>query len=603
MKTRAIVAFALALACAHEKAPPAAPAASGAAPATTVQQASSAAAQGTPGAAPGSAQSGVNGASAQPGVNGSAAQPSANGTPAEAATPPETAAQKPPGAAAAGTAAGGTAPAAGGTSTAVQSAGGATTAQQPEGHPATPMMAEEAFRDQAPKPMASQPRFQAPKPVVRKLKNGARVLVVENHSVPLVAIDIRFLHGIDGDPHDKAGLAGFVADTVDEGTESRPADKLAAEIEDLAAHISAGAGLESTSAHLNCLTETLPQALEIFADIVQHPAFRKEDVERVRVLRLTSLAQKKASVGALASDEAARLLYGEAHPWGQPSGGTPQSVASITPEDLTAFHRAYWVPNEAVISVSGDVTPDHIVGLLEQKFAGWKARPIPKLRLPKLPPLGPRDIDALEKANATQSQVWVLGRLFPARNLADAIPLRVANMTLGGLFTSRLNMNLREKHGYSYGVSSSISLMRTQGTFMASGGIVAKNTVDAVGEYEKELTTFASGEVSEAELAAAKEALIRGLPSALETNDAVSGAMSNLVSLGLPLDYYQTLPAKVGKVSRADVKRVVRKWVKPAQWPVLIVGPVAQSKVALQNLGFGPVRMAPAGGTAPGAAK
>ncbi|HEY2030403.1 MAG TPA: insulinase family protein [Myxococcales bacterium] len=597
MKTR-IVLVALAIACAHEKAPPAAPSAAGAAPASTVQQASSAAAQGTPqGTA--SAQSAGASQPATAGTTGAGQAPSA-----EASTPAGTAGPSAsPGAANTASPASGptaTAPS-GGTSTAVQSAGGVAKAE-PQGQPAAPMMPEEAFRDQEPKAFSSQPRFQAPKPVVRKLKNGARVLVVENHSVPLVAVDIRFLHGIDADPHDKAGLAGFVADTVDEGTDSRPAEKLAAEIEDLAAHISAGAGLESTSAHLNCLTETLPQALEIFADIVQHPAFRKDDVERVRVLRLTSLAQKKASVGALASDEAARLLYGDAHPWGQPSGGTPQSVASITPQDLTAFHRGYWVPNEAVISVSGDVTPDHIVQLLEQKFAGWKARPIPKLHLPKFPQLGPRDIDALEKGNATQSQVWVLGRLFPARNLTDAIPLRVANMTLGGLFTSRLNMNLREKHGYSYGVSSSVSLLRTGGTFMASGGIVAKNTVDAVSEYEKELVTFANGEVSEAELEAAKEALIRGLPSALETNDAVASAMANIVSLGLPLDYYQTVAAKVGKVSRADVKRVVRKWVKPKEWPILIVGPVQDSKDALQKLGFGPVRMAPAGG-AVGAAK
>src|SRR5947207_5583706 len=131
---------------------------------------------------------------------------------------------------------------------------------------------------------------------------------------------------------------------VDEGTKTRPAQKLAEEIEDLAAHLGAGASLETASVHLNCLVETLPKALELMADVVQTPAFRLQDVERVRVLKLTALEQKKANPAALAADEAARILYGKDHPWGKPAGGTPQSVGSISPADLAAFHAKYWVP-------------------------------------------------------------------------------------------------------------------------------------------------------------------------------------------------------------------------------------------------------------------
>jgi zinc protease len=464
--------------------------------------------------------------------------------------------------------------------------------------PAPPLMPDAEFRQKKPDPLPVQPRFEAPVPVVRKLKNGARVLIVENHQVPLVAIDVRFLHGVDADPLTRPGLAEFVADVVDEGTKTRPAAKLAEEIEDLAAHLSTGASLENSSVHLNCLTETLPKALDLLADVVQNPAFRKEDVDRVRVLRLTGLEQKKASIGALATDEANHILWGDKHPWGQPSGGTAESITAITPEELAQFHASWWLPNIAVISVSGDVKPAEIVKLLEEKFAGWKMKPLPKLALPPPPPLKRRHISALEKANATQSQVWVVGRLFPAKD-PDAVPLRVGNLTLGGLFTSRLNMNLREKHGYSYGVGSALVLMRSTGTFRAAGGIVAKNTVDAVREYENELTTFSTGEVTDDELARAKEAFIRSLPGQLETNDAMSGAMGNLISLGLPLDYYKTLPGKVVKVSKKDVARVVTKWVKPAAWPIVIVGPVGQSKEALEKLGYGPVTIAPAPGAAP----
>jgi len=470
----------------------------------------------------------------------------------------------------------------------------AETAQgSPNAASEAPLMPDAAFRVQAPPPLAQQPHFDPPVPIERKLKNGARVLIVENHAVPLVAIGVRFLHGVDADPKDKPGLAEFVADMVDEGTKKRPAQKLAEEIEDLAAHLGAGASLETASVNLNCLTETLSKALELLADVVENPAFRQEDVERVRILKLTALEQKKASPGALAADQASRILYGDRHPWGQPAGGTPESVGSITAADLAAFHAKWWVPNDAVISVAGDVKPAEIVRLLEEKFASWKPHRVPALSLPPFPKLNRRAIVALEKPGTTQAQVWVIGRLFKATD-PDAIPMRVANLTLGGLFTSRLNMNLREKHGYSYGVNSSVSLMRRSGSFAARGGIVAKNTVEAVAEYESELRTFSNGQVSDAELAAAKEALIRGLPAALETNDSVSAAMGNLVSLGLPLDYYRTYADRVGKVSRVEVKRVVTKWVTPARWPVVIVGPVAQSKEALEKLNLGPVSIAPA---------
>ncbi len=468
-----------------------------------------------------------------------------------------------------------------------------TAQASPNAATAPPLMPDAPFRAGQPAPLARQPNFQPPIPAQRKLKNGARVLIVENHTLPLVAVDIRFLHGVDADPRDKPGLAEFVADAVDEGTRTRSAEKLAEEIEDLAAHLGAGASLESTTVHLNCLAETLPKALELLADVVQNPAFRQEDVERVRTLKLTALEQKKASPGALAADQSAKILYGPAHPWGQPSGGTPESVGSITPADLAAFHARWWVPNGAVISVAGDVQAAEIVRLLNEKFAPWRPRRLPKVALPPFPNLRRREIVALDKPGTTQAQVWVVGRLFKATD-PDAIPLRVANMTLGGLFTSRLNLNLREKHGYSYGVFSSLSLLRNSGTFSARGGIVAKNTVEAVTEYERELQGFSGGQVSDAELAAAKEALVRGLPAALETNDAVSGAMGNLVSLGLPLDYYRTFPARVNKVSQDDVKRVVTRWITPERWPVVIVGPVAQNKEALEKLNLGPVTVAPA---------
>ena len=456
-----------------------------------------------------------------------------------------------------------------------------------------PLMPDAEFRGQKPAAFDRQLSFEAPVPSDQKLKNGARTLVAENHAIPIVAIDVVFLHGIDADPLAKAGLAEFVADMVDEGTKTRTAPQFAEELENLAAQLHVSAGRETTSVHLNCLAETLPKALELLADLVQNPAFRPEDVARVRKLKLTQLQAKRASVGALAGDEANRILYGEKHPWGQPAGGTPETVGRIGEEDLRKFHAAWWVPNNAVVSVAGDVKTADVVKLLDEKLAGWKSRPLPGLMLPKLPKLQERRIIALDKQGTTQSQVWVLGQLFPARE-ADAIPLRVANTPLGGMFSSRLNLNLREKHGYSYGVGSRVALERSTGAFRAAGGIVAKNTVEALTEYEKEIEKYAAEGPSDEELASAKEAVIRGVPSLLETNDAVSTAMATLVSLELPLTYYKALPAQVRKVTKADAARVAKKWLHPAQWPILIVGPVNDKQEALEKLGYGSVEVRPA---------
>jgi zinc protease len=220
---------------------------------------------------------------------------------------------------------------------------------------------------------------------------------------------------------------------------------------------------------------------------------------------------------------------------------------------------------------------------------------LPTLDLPPFPPLTERYIAAIDKPGTTQSQVWVVGRLFDARH-PDRLPMFVANEVLGGLFTSRLNMNLREQHGYSYGVFSGISLNRTYGTFTAAGGILAQHTAAAVKEYEVELERFVREGPTDQELLKAKETIIRGLPGALETNDAVASALATIAFNGLPLDYYRTVEGRIAKVTSEDAARVAGKWIQPERWPVIVVGPVAGAIDALQALALGEVRL----DTAPG---
>lgn len=456
--------------------------------------------------------------------------------------------------------------------------------------PSAQRTADEAYRAAQPHPLDVPPHFEAPIPVQQRLSNGIPVLIRENHALPLVVVEVLVKTGVQDDPSQAAGLSEFVAGMLPEGTRTRSAMEIATKLEDLAASLSAVSGLESSRIHLNCLTETLGDALDVLADVTQNPAFRDEDTERMRGLKLTGLEQKKGYPPAVAADQMARSLYGDTHPWGQPAGGTPKSVKAIRRADLARFHKTYYVANNAQIVVSGDVTPETVLPLLEARFKGWSNGRVPQAKLPPFPSMKSGRLTLVNRAAATQSQVWLGTRIFPATS-PDAVPMFVANNVLGGLFTSRLNLNLREEKGYSYGVHSQVSLNRATGAFIAAGGIFADKTALATGEFVKELRGF--GEVSEAELASAKSAIIGSLPSVLETNDAVAGALNSLTTKGLPLDYYATLAGKVTSVTRADVRRIATSYVAPTAWQVVVVGPLKTSEAELRKLELGKTEVVP----------
>jgi zinc protease len=446
---------------------------------------------------------------------------------------------------------------------------------------------DESFRAEKPSPLDMRANFEAPVPQPLKLKNGARVLVVKNSSLPLVSILVSVRTGVNAEPVAKAGLSGFTAEMLDEGTSTRSSLEIAAALEDLAAEYSAQSGPQSSQFHMNCLSETLPQCLELLSDLVMRPAFRPSDFERVRGLKLSALARKLGSAPALASDEISRLLFGEKHPWGQPDGGTPKTIRAIQRADLRKFHDTWYRPNNATLIVVGDVDPASLLPRLEKQFGAWKSKPLPALKLPRLPETK-NMISLIDKPGASQSQVWVTGRLFPATH-PDAIAFRLGNYVLGGLFTSRLNMNLRETHGYSYGIRSYLNLRKDTGQFVAAGSIISKNTADALAEYKKEFVGFAESGATEDELSRAKEALVRSLPSILETNDSVALAMAHLEDVGHPLNYYQALPEKLAAITLEDVQRVSRKYIKPNEWPAVVVGPKAEVKQPLEQVNWGPL--------------
>jgi len=437
---------------------------------------------------------------------------------------------------------------------------------------AVPSAPVDAWRSTQPAPLAAVPPFRAPVPVQRGLPNRLPVLLRENHAVPVVVVELAIRTGVDGDPPDLPGLADFMAAALDEGTRTRSNQQLAEQLEDLAASLSVSPGLDGIRIHLNCLTETLAPALDLLADVALNPAFRPADVERVRGITLTGLKQRRGSPGALASDEVARLLYGARHPWGQPAGGTLESVRAIRRQDLVRFHDTYFRPNNALLSVSGDFEPSTILTLLAERFGAWRPRALPPSRLPPFPKEGPRTVITVDMPDSTQSQLALATRTIPATH-PDALALSAANVALGGMFTSRLNHQLREVRGWTYGMGSGVGFNKRTGVFQVRGSVVAAHTVDSLKDIEAELTRFSGGDITPAELSEAKEGILQSLPSALETNDAVASTFVTLSNLGRPLDWYATLPTRLGALSQEDVVRVSRAYLSPAKLPVVVVGP------------------------------
>jgi zinc protease len=463
-------------------------------------------------------------------------------------------------------------------------------APAPAAPPPVPTTPDAAFRAEQPGPLVRAPSFTPPVPTERKLKDGARLLVVENHAVPLVTVEVVIRAGTDDEPLDRDGLADFLADMLMEGTTTRSAIELEIDRERIAAQLSTGASYESITVHLNALKDTLPEALKLMADVVLNPAFHDGDIERRRGLTLTGLEEKKGSSVALARDDFAKLVWGAKNARGQPSGGTPASVKALKAADLKKFHKAWFVPNNALVSVSGDTTPDEIARLFENAFAAWKPGHVPARHKRVYPAASAREIVLTDIPTASQSQVWV-GWRGPKATEPETLALQVGNNVLGGLFTSRLNRNLREDKAFSYGVKSRLSFLDDAGTMVAAGGIIAQHTAEALTEYEKELNQIRNGEISPEELDRSKQAIIRGLPSLLETNDAVASAVAGLVATRLPLDYFATLPARVEKVSKAEVVKAIDDYVTPDKWQVVVVGPAASVKEPLEKLGLGKVQV------------
>jgi len=444
-------------------------------------------------------------------------------------------------------------------------------------------------RSVAPRP-GPNPSF-TPAPVARrKLSNGLEVLIAERHNLPIVAMNLVVKGGGTLVPTGKEGLASLTGDLLTEGTATRTSLQLAGELAELGASINGSGGDESCSLSLVALTRHLPKAMEIYTDVLLHPSFPEKELERLRVQRISALLRRADSPPAIAGQVFPRLLYGEAHPYGRTD--TPRSVKSLTREDVASLYRTLFVPNNSALIVVGDTTPDAILPVLESALKDWKPGSPVARTVPQPPPSNPVTIYLVDKPGAVQS-ILAVGQVGVARNTPDYFPLTILNAILGGQFSSRINLNLREAKGYTYGARSSFRFQVGPGPFEASAPVKTEDTRPALIELVKELTDITGPRpATDAELAFAKDRVIKGFPARFETigggrgGPGLAGTLAELVLYDLPADYFTTYRDKVESVTQADVHRVARKYLDPGRMTILIVGDRAKVEPTLKDLPF-----------------
>lgn len=430
------------------------------------------------------------------------------------------------------------------------------------------------------------PRLDLPDIQKTTLKNGLKVWLVEQRELPVVALNLVIQSGSAMDPANKPGVASMTADVLDEGTATRDALEIADALEFVGADLAVRSSFDGTFVSLSCLTKHLPVALEIYADVLVNPTFPQKEFDRLKEQRLTSLLQQKDRPPTIASLAFNKILYGNAHPYGNDPSGDDVSVRSQTREDLVEFYTTHYRPNNATLIVVGDISLKEITRTLEKAFASWKAAPVPAITFPSPVPPDARRVYLIDKPAAAQSEVRI-GFPAAARNTPDFFPLVVLNRILGGQFASRLNMNLRERHGYSYGVRSAFAFNKQPGPFVASGGVVTAKTDSSLIEFMYEIDLMFSSGATPEELDFVKKGLAGSFALTFETASQIASAMQNLVLYSLPDDYYETYLQKIDGVTLEEVQQVAKKYLNSSTMAVVVVGDLSVIKEGVEKLKLG----------------
>jgi predicted Zn-dependent peptidase len=425
-----------------------------------------------------------------------------------------------------------------------------------------------------------------------RLPNGVTIHLAEMHEVPLVQVALRVKGGgrLDGG---LPGLASFTADMLDEGAGDRDAFGIAAQAAYLGADLSTGADWDYLEVDLNTPKRTLGAALDLMADVALRPNFHSADVARQRDLRIAQIIQQRDQPNGMATLAFGALLYPAGHPYHRPLGGDSAATARLDSATVRGFYHRVFRPDQAELIITGDITLAEARAEFSRRFGSWAAGRTPAPRPPAVRTVtapARRTIYLVNKPGAAQS-VIMIGEPGVSRTSPDYPAIQVMNTILGGSFSSRLNQDLRETKGFTYGAGSQFVFRPLPGPFIARSAVRTDVTDSSLVEFFRQLDAIRDSAVSGTELTRARNYIALGLPDEFETTEQMADEVGELLTYGLPPAYFTTYARQVMAVTAADVQRVARRYIDPARVAVVVVGDVARIRPGIEALGLGPVSL------------
>lgn len=425
----------------------------------------------------------------------------------------------------------------------------------------------------APPPPLEQRPVRFPTFSESELPNGLRLLVVENHALPVANLNLYVRSGASSDPEDKLGVAAMTAALLDKGTTTRTAVQIAETVEGVGGSIGAGTDQDDLTLSVGVLSDQLPLAFELLSDVALHPTFPEGEMQTVRAQQLASLRAALGNPGTLASRMFERQLFGASHPYGRRS--TPQTVGAITRDDVVAFHQRHFVPRNALLVVSGDVTPAQVREMAARWFGQWTGGPAPRDAYPAPPARQRAEIFFIHRPNSVQSSLFV-GNVGLQPDDPDYYAAQVMSMVLGLSGDSRLEEVLRGQHGWTYSARARFSRLLGGGTFTANSDVRVAVTDSALAELMVQLRRIRTEPVPQAELERAKNFLVASFPGTVETPGQAAGSLAVTRLLNLPAEHLTQYPQRVAAVTAADVQRVANEYLHPDRAVLVVVGDAAQ---------------------------
>jgi len=418
--------------------------------------------------------------------------------------------------------------------------------------------------------------------------NGINVITATVAKLPLVSVVMVLDTTALNDEKGKEGTAELTAQALREGTASRNGIDLALDLEKLGTSLETGADWDSTAASMTVMRDRLPKAFEILAEVLTSPAFREEDIERLKAEHLAERIQLLDEPRGLAEESFSRFIYAPESRYAEPMSGSTSSISAITRDDVEAFYRSTYAPSATTVILAGDITSEDALALVESALGSWKAeRKVQSSEADKRS-RSEKAAQIVSRPDAAQSEVRI-GHVGVARNHPDYFNIVVMNAVLGGLFSSRINLNLREANGYTYGASSYFDWRRQSGPFVISTAVQSEVTAAAIAETLKEIDRMRDEKISGDELTLATSYLEGVFPIRYETTSAIAAALANLVTFNLPENYYDTYRASIGAVTTQDVLEAARQYVRPEELQITVVGNPELIREAMEALPIGPL--------------